>query len=97
MSSLKSSVGVREVWKRLQGCDIHEVVVNGPALDESALSVGNKSVHERLQSKGHQFSNYLCHNMDEADGTEIADRVASLLLGTRTIFAVFRMSKKLCL
>jgi hypothetical protein len=29
--------------------------------------------------------------MDEADGTEIADRVASLLLGTRTIFAVFRM------
>jgi hypothetical protein len=35
--------------------------------------------------------------MNETNGTEIADCVASLLLGTSTIFAVYRMSKKLCL
>jgi hypothetical protein len=73
--------------------NVREVVMNGPALDECTLAMGNNPVYKRLQSKGQQFSHYLCYGMDEANGTEVVDRVTPSFLGMSIRLAVFRMLK----
>jgi hypothetical protein len=60
--------------------DKHEVVMNAPRLDESALGVGNNVIHARGQTAGEDFGHDLCKTMDEANWSKVGDFLRPIFL-----------------
>jgi hypothetical protein len=63
-----------------QVADKHEVFVDGPAFYESALAVGYKIIHVRLQPESQHFGYNFRYGVDEADWTEVRNHIATLFL-----------------
>jgi hypothetical protein len=61
--------------------DIQEIVVNTPLLDEGALSIGDKLIHVRGETKRKHLCNNFGNSMYETNRPEIGDVLRTLFLG----------------
>lgn len=57
--------------------------MDAPLLDEGALGVGDKLVHERPEAEGKNLGNDFRDGMDEAYGSIIGDLLSTLFFGEK--------------